>query len=94
MMAIRYGTLPLVHKLEAAQRYCSTVQLIEGTGTGFSFDNLTPYWLNRAHKLPWMFTIIIRCLEKSSKVQEAMECDFLGYSLSVSYLDLYHSLAN
>ncbi len=36
---------------------------IEGTGTGFSFDNLTPYWLNWAHKLPWMFTIIIQMFE-------------------------------
>ena len=45
MMAMRYGTLPLVHEV-GGLRDTALKPLIqsEGTGTGFSFDNLTPYW--------------------------------------------------
>ena len=48
MMAMRYGTLPLVHEVGGLRDTVQPFNPIEGTGTGFSFDNLTSYWLNWA----------------------------------------------
>ncbi|MCA7026240.1 glycosyltransferase, partial [Stenotrophomonas acidaminiphila] len=46
MMAMRYGTLPLVHEVGGLRDTVRAFNPIEGSGTGFSFDNLSPYWLN------------------------------------------------
>ena len=48
MMAMRYGTLPLVHEVGGLRDTVQPFNPIEGTGTGFSFNNLTSYWLNWA----------------------------------------------
>ena len=48
MMAMRYGTLPLVNEVGGLRDTVQAFNPIEGTGTGFSFNNLTPYWLNWA----------------------------------------------
>ena len=37
MMAMRYGTLPLVHEVGGLRDTVQSFNPIEGTGTGFSF---------------------------------------------------------
>lgn len=53
MMAMRYGTLPLVHEVGGLRDTVRAFNPIEGSGTGFSFDNLSPYWLNWTFKQHW-----------------------------------------
>ena len=93
MMAMRYGTLPLVHEVGGLRDTVQSFNPIEGTGTGFSFDNLTPYWLN------WSFQTALDVYKYQPDVwrnlqKQAMECDFSWDTACKSYLDLYHSLVN
>lgn len=93
MMAMRYGTLPLVHEVGGLRDTVQSFNPIEGTGTGFSFDNLTPYWLN------WSFQTALDVYKYQPGVwrnlqKQAMECDFSWDTACKSYLDLYHSLVN
>ncbi|WP_155720119.1 glycogen synthase, partial [Streptococcus oralis] len=93
MMAMRYGTLPLVHEVGGLRDTVQSFNPIEGTGTGFSFDNLTPYWLN------WSFKTALDVYKYQPDVwrnlqKQAMECDFSWDTACQSYLDLYHSLVN
>ena len=65
---------------------------IEGTGTGFSFDNLTPYWLN------WSFQTALDVYKYQPEVwrnlQKKLWNGFPWDTACKSYLDLYHSLVN
>ena len=93
MMAMRYGTLPLVHEVGGLRDTVQPFNPIEGTGTGFSFDNLTPYWLNWA--LQTALDVYYNHPDVWKKLQvQAMECDFSWDTACQSYLDLYNSLAN
>ena len=93
MMAMRYGTLPLVHEVGGLRDTVQPFNPIEGTGTGFSFDNLTSYWLNWALQTALDVYYNHPTVWKNLQVQ-AMECDFSWDTACQSYLDLYHSLAN
>lgn len=93
MMAMRYGTLPLVHEVGGLRDTVQPFNPIEGTGTGFSFDNLTSYWLNWALETALDVYYNHTAVWKKLQVQ-AMECDFSWDTACHSYLDLYHSLAN
>ena len=93
MMAMRYGTLPLVHEVGGLRDTVKAFNPIEGSGTGFSFDNLSPYWLN------WTFQTALDLYRNHPDVwrnlqKQAMECDFSWDTACKSYLDLYHSLVN
>ena len=93
MMAMRYGTLPLVHEVGGLRDTVRAFNPIEGSGTGFSFDNLSPYWLN------WTFQTALDLYRNHPDVwrnlqKQAMECDFSWDTACKSYLDLYHSLVN
>ena len=93
MMAMRYGTLPLVNEVGGLRDTVQPFNPIEGTGTGFSFDNLTSYWLNWALQTALDVYYNHPTVWKNLQVQ-AMECDFSWDTACQSYLDLYHSLAN
>ena len=93
MMAMRYGTLPLVHEVGGLRDTVRAFNPIEGSGTGFSFDNLSPYWLN------WTFQTALDLYRNHPDVwrnlqKQAMECDFSWDTACKSYLDLYQSLVN
>ena len=93
MMAMRYGTLPLVHEVGGLRDTVQPFNPIDGTGTGFSFNNLTSYWLNWA--LQTALDVYYNHPDVWKKLQvQAMECDFSWDTACQSYLDLYHSLAN
>ena len=93
MMAMRYGTLPLVNEVGGLRDTVQPFNPIEGTGTGFSFDNLTSYWLNWALETALDVYYNHPVVWKKLQVQ-AMESDFSWDTACQSYLDLYHSLAN
>ena len=93
MMAMRYGTLPLVHEVGGLRDTVQPFNPIEGTGTGFCFDNLTSYWLNWALETALDVYYNHPAVWKKLQVQ-AMESDFSWDTACQSYLDLYHSLAN
>ena len=93
MMAMRYGTLPLVNEVGGLRDTVQPFNPIEGTGTGFSFDNFTPYWLNWVLQTALDVYYNHPAVWKKLQVQ-AMECDFSWDTACQSYLDLYHSLAN
>lgn len=93
MMAMRYGTLPLVHEVGGLRDTVQPFNPIEGIGTGFSFDNLTSYWLNWALETALDVYYNHPAVWKKLQVQ-AMESDFSWDTACQSYLDLYHSLAN
>lgn len=93
MMAMRYGTLPLVHEVGGLRDTVRAFNPIEGSGTGFSFDNLSPYWLN------WTFQTALDLYRNHPDIwrnlqKQAMESDFSWDTACKSYLDLYHSLVN
>ena len=93
MMAMRYGTLPLVHEVGGLRDTVRAFNPIEGNGTGFSFDNLSPYWLN------WTFQTALDLYRNHPDVwrnlqKQAMECDFSWDTACKSCLDLYQSLVN
>ena len=93
MMAMRYGTLPLVHEVGGLRDTVQAFNPIEGSGTGFSFDNLSPYWLN------WTFQTALDLYRNHPDIwrnlqKQAMECDFSWDTACKSYLDLYHSLVD
>ena len=93
MMAMRYGTLPLVNEVGGLRDTVQAFNPIDGTGTGFSFNNLTPYWLNWALQTALDVYHNHHDVWKNMQVQ-AMECDFSWDTACKSYLDLYLSLAN
>lgn len=91
MMAMRYGTLPLVHEVGGLRDTVQAYNPVDGSGTGFSFDNLSSYWLN------WAFQTAVEVYRKEPSTWEnlqiqAMEKDFSWDTASQSYLDLYQQL--
>ena len=93
MMAMRYGTLPLVHEVGGLRDTVQAYNPVDGSGTGFSFDNLTPFWLN------WSLQTALDVYQNHpatwKKLQlQAMERDFSWDTACQSYLHLYQSLVN
>ncbi len=93
MMAMRYGTLPLVHEVGGLRDTVQAYNPVDGSGTGFSFDNLTPFWLNWA--LQTALDVYQNHPATWKKLQlQAMERDFSWDTACQSYLHLYQSLIN
>ena len=91
MMAMHYGTLPLVHEVGGLRDTVQPYNAYEGTGTGFSFNNFSGYWLK------WTFDRAIdvyhNATEALKKLQrQAMERDFSWDTASQAYGHLYQSL--
>ena len=47
MMAMRYGTLPLVHEVGGLRDTVIPYNEFEKTGTGFGFQDFSGYWLTK-----------------------------------------------
>lgn len=91
MMAMRYGTLPLVHEVGGLRDTVESYNPVTGSGTGFSFNNFSGFWMTttldfaldtyKNHKNAWR------------KLQEqAMARDFSWDSASQDYIALYQDL--
>lgn len=91
MMAMRYGSLPLVHEVGGLRDTVVPYNAYDKTGTGFAFDNFSGYWLTNTltkaldvyynHKEDWL-----------TLQQHAMATDFSWDTASQAYLALYQHL--
>ena len=91
MMAMRYGTLPLVHEVGGLRDTVQAYNVLDGSGTGFSFNNLSGYWLNWA--VDQALTVYTHDKDAWYGLQrEAMNRDFSWDTASQHYADLYESL--
>ena len=91
MMAMRYGTLPLVHEVGGLRDTVQAYNVLDGSGTGFSFNNLSGYWLNWA--VDQALTVYTHDKEAWLGLQrQAMSRDFSWDTASQHYADLYQSL--
>ena len=91
MMAMRYGTLPLVHEVGGLRDTVQPYNAYEGTGTGFSFNNFSGYWLK------WTFDMAVSLYHNDKEAwqslqKQAMERDFSWDTASQAYSHLYQSL--
>lgn len=91
MMAMRYGTLPLVHEVGGLRDTVQPFNAIDGSGTGFSFNNLSGYWFNWA--VDEALAVYYNDKQAWYGLQEqAMTRDFSWDTASQRYNDLYQSL--
>lgn len=91
MMAMRYGTLPLVHEVGGLKDTVQAFNTIEKTGTGFSFEHFSGYWLTQT--LLYALDIYRYHKEDWKKIQEqAMTRDFSWDTASQGYLNLYQNI--
>ncbi|MDR0922025.1 MAG: glycogen synthase GlgA [Lactobacillales bacterium] len=91
MMAMRYGTLPVVHEVGGLRDTVIPFNPVTGEGTGFGFIEFDSYFLREAIGK----AIDLFCNSKKAwqKMQlSAMSQDFSWTTSSQAYLDLYHSI--
>ena len=91
MIAMRYGTLPIVRETGGLRDTVSPYNQFTGEGNGFSFAHFNGEEMGdtvfRAARLFWD-----EPSEWKKLVQHAMSCDFSWTSSAARYLDLYLSL--
>ncbi|WP_025729753.1 glycogen synthase GlgA [Atopobacter phocae] len=93
MIAMRYGTLPIVHEIGGLKDTVRPFNPITGEGTGFGFNEFSSYQLMEALKKA------IQLYESSSPawerlMREAMAEDFSWQTASNAYMTLYESIFN
>lgn len=91
MMAMRYGTIPVVHEIGGLKDTVIPFNPFEKTGTGFGFNHFSGFWMTntlmfaldiyRHHKDDW------QVLQKN-----AMTADFSWDTASLAYEQLYQEL--
>lgn len=91
MIAMRYGTLPIVHEVGGLRDTVEPFNLYEETGTGFGFVNFTGFDMMQAIKAG------IELYESNPntwlKIQKnAMSRDFSWQTCCQGYLDLYEQI--
>ncbi|VTS32172.1 glycogen synthase [Streptococcus porcinus] len=88
MMAMRYGTLPLVHEIGGLKDTVQAYNRYEKTGTGFGFNHFSGYWLTQTLLLA--LDVYNHHQEDWKKLQRnAMTQDFSWDTASLSYINLY-----
>lgn len=91
MMAMRYGSLPLVHEVGGLRDTVQPYNEIERTGTGFGFQDFSGYWLRRTIELA--LDVYYNRKEDWAILQEtAMTTDFSWDTASLAYVSLYEEL--
>ncbi|MFI3887218.1 glycogen synthase GlgA [Streptococcus parauberis] len=91
MMAMRYGTIPVVHEIGGLRDTVTPFNAYEKTGTGFGFNHFTGYWMTNTllHALD-----VYKNQPEDWKIiqKNAMTSDFSWETASLVYLELYTSL--
>ena len=92
MMSMRYGTLPLVHEVGGLKDTVRPYNAVDGSGTGFSFNNFSGYWFD------WTFNKAIDLYYNHKEAwaglqEQAMSTDFSWDTASKAYSNLYEQLA-
>ena len=91
MMAMRYGTLPLVHEVGGLRDTVESYNPVTGSGTGFSFNNFIGFWMTTT--LDFALDTYKNHKDAWRKLQEqAMTRDFSWDSASQDYIALYQDL--
>lgn len=93
MMAMRYGSLPIVSEVGGLKDTVTPYNQYDHTGTGFSFGEFSGFWLTRTveqalyvyHEVPNDYKAL---------QQQAMTTDFSWDTASQAYVSLYQHLAN
>lgn len=92
MMAMRYGTLPLVHEVGGLRDTVIPYNEFERTGTGFGFQEFSGYWLTKT--LETALDVYYNKKEDWKILQQnAMNMDFSWDTASQAYEDLYKEIA-
>lgn len=91
MMAMRYGTLPLVHEVGGLRDTVESYNPVTGSGTGFSFNNFSGFWMTTT--LDFALDTYKNHRDAWRKLQgQAMTRDFSWDSASQDYIALYQDL--
>ena len=91
LMALRYGTVPVVRETGGLADTVEAYNQFEGTGTGFSFANYDPYELLNA--INYAKEVYYNNKEAWYYIQECgMRQDYSWYNSANIYKDLYNSL--
>lgn len=91
LMAMRYGTLPLVHEVGGLKDTVQPFNVFDNTGTGFSFNHFDGYWLTETLKLA-LETYKGNQLAWTTLQNNAMTQDFSWDTACQAYVELYHYL--
>lgn len=91
MIAMRYGTLPIVHEVGGLKDTVDSFNPVSGQGTGFGFQEFTSYQLMQSIKLA------LNTYEKAPDTwlqlqKRAMNQDFRWETSSQRYITLYKSI--
>lgn len=91
MIAMRYGTLPIVHEIGGLKDTVEPFNSITGTGTGFGFVEFTGF--NLMETIKQGIRLYEDDPESWKQVQKnAMKKDFSWTTACQGYIDLYHRL--
>ena len=91
MMAMRYGTLPIVHEIGGLRDSVEPFNPVTGNGTGFGFNDFEGYQLMEAIK-KGIFLYSDDKLVFESLMKQAMTKDFSWDQSSQKYISLYSEL--
>lgn len=92
MMAMRYGTLPLVHEVGGLRDTVIPYNEFEKTGTGFGFQDFSGYWLTKT--LETALDVYYNKKDDWKILQQnAMSMDFSWDTASQAYEDIYKEIA-
>ncbi len=91
MIAMRYGTLPLVRETGGLKDTVAPFNVYTGEGTGFTFTNFNSYDLKEVMFLA-INTYNNNKLAFKAMVKKAMEKDFSWKQSALAYIDLYNKL--
>ena len=91
MIAMRYGTLPLVRETGGLKDTVQPFNVYTGEGTGFTFTNFNSYDLKEVMFLA-INTYNNNKIAFKKMVKSAMEKDFSWKQSALAYIDLYNRL--
>ena len=92
LIALRYGTLPIVRETGGLSDTVQPYNEYEGSGNGFSFRNYNAHEMMAAVRYA-EHIYFDRKVQWNRMVVRAMECDFSWKKSAGEYLDLYRTLA-
>lgn len=91
MMAMRYGTLPVVHEIGGLKDTVIPFNPVTGTGTGFGFSDFSSYQCMKA--MEKAITLYHQSQPAWMRLmKQAMRTDFSWQTASEEYLALYQSV--
>lgn len=91
MMAMRYGTLPVVHEIGGLKDTVIPFNPVTGTGTGFGFSDFSSYQCMKA--MEKAITLYHQSQPAWMRLmKQAMRTDFSWQTASEEYLTLYQSV--